>query len=88
MQILRCTGTSGYFNLYFQGAGAAVPFDATLSRFQTILTSIKTLPPVQVTFTDPTTIVCNGTFVNAVAIEFTQTFGPYGSGIPQCDSFD
>ncbi|OWY92408.1 hypothetical protein PHMEG_00038611 [Phytophthora megakarya] len=77
VQIVQCTATGGSFLLFFNGQYVQVPFDATLSQFEGILASLKTLSDVKVTFgAAGATAVCSSTVPNAVLIEFISEFGP------------
>lgn len=77
MQILQCTGTGGFFYVYFNGQGVTVPFNATASQLQQRLQMIKTLPVVKVTYTaGPLTPACNSLGANGIMIEFISEFGP------------
>ncbi|TMW62324.1 hypothetical protein Poli38472_009817 [Pythium oligandrum] len=75
VQIIRCTGRSGFFYVFFNGEGTTVRFDATESQFREALRSIKTLSSVKVTYTSGTT-ACNDVLDNAILIEFINEFGP------------
>ncbi|KAG7393169.1 hypothetical protein PHYBOEH_006167 [Phytophthora boehmeriae] len=76
VQIIQCTATGGFFYLFFNGEGAQVPFDVTVSQLSTILASVRTLPQVKITFAGATTTVCSNTAPVPVLIEFTYAFGP------------
>ncbi|POM67852.1 Hypothetical protein PHPALM_16069 [Phytophthora palmivora] len=77
VQLVQCTATGGSFLLFFNGQYVQVPFDATLSQFEDILASLKTLPDIKVTFgTTRATTVCDSTLAHAISIEFISEFGP------------
>ncbi|EEY69975.1 uncharacterized protein PITG_06521 [Phytophthora infestans T30-4] len=76
VQIVQCTGTGGSFFMFFKGQSAEIPFNTKLEDFKTILTTIKTLPMVKVTFGGTATTVCTSGTANPIMIEFIQDFGP------------
>ncbi|KAF4141283.1 hypothetical protein GN958_ATG09548 [Phytophthora infestans] len=76
VQIVQCTGTGGSFFLFFKGQSAEISFDTKLEDFKKILTTIKTLSTVKVTFGGTATTVCTSGTANPIMIEFIQDFGP------------
>ncbi|KAE9333757.1 hypothetical protein PF008_g14294 [Phytophthora fragariae] len=76
VQIVQCTATGRSFFFFFSGQGAQVPFDATLSQFQSILATIPNFPQVKVSFGGTANTVCSSATDNAILIEFIYDFGP------------
>lgn len=75
VQVLQCTATAGTFTVTFRGGTTqSVPYDATISIFQSALQALPTITAVSISYSTGISL-CTGDGSNIVSIEFTQEFG-------------